>query len=291
MPPPTGISVEEIVAQVLSALEAQGVQLVRRTAGQPCPGPEPVRSTGGSAAESQPTRPDPVADSLTRTDLAKTSAAAGGDDGSPPSSVADDRFILRKRVITLNDIASLLPRVRYLVVPPRAVVSPAVLDELAQRSVTLVYADESESWQSSPAANGNSLIRLHIEVVSRRLKAAEIIDQLRREGILVSAEQGDCLVTASERLSRLLAEPTCLGAILTRHPSLAVCLANRHKVLRATWATSLGEMLENVADIGANVIVLDFRKHTVWQIIQILSRFIRLGPQNPPWQELLPAGP
>jgi hypothetical protein len=178
-------------------------------------------------------------------------------------------------------LADYLPKLRLLVVPPRAVISPAVVDELQRRSIELRYMGDSDfSSEGNSAAPGSP--QLVLEVVSRRFEPAELVRLLTREGIGVTLQQGDCLVTASQRLAKALYRSPACGAILTSHPVLAVCLANRYGVLRAAWANNLVEMAEHVTDIGANVLVLDFRKLTLWQLGQMLGRFVRLSPLKPP---------
>ena len=204
---------------------------------------------------------------------------------SSQGELSDGELLLRKRVITLSDVAEYLPKLRRLVIPARAILSPAVLDELTQRSVTVeCIEDDSPALPGTPTFAEK--VQIAIEVVSRRFQPAELLAQLSREGIKARAEQGECLVAATKRLAQAIPADCSLGAVLTRHPALAICLANRYPSLRATWANSVPEMLDHVQDVGANVLVLEIGKATLWHLTQILARFVRLGPQPPPLKEL-----
>lgn len=313
---PSGLKIDDIVRQVIAALREQGVAIAEEGSGR-----SPPSSTGGgdlsvsasapkeesasaqvnsspaSSAEAHEVRKatgtivtNRQAEDASSVREASTPSRPFPPVGSPTVAVDDGRCVLWKRVITLADIAALLPSTREIVVPPRAVISPAVQDELAERSIRVVFAEDHAPQTSAACGVPQEIDQLYVEVVSRRLEVATIVEPLRREGIRVSAARGECLVTASQRLAEQLASGKAAGVILTRHPPLAVCLANRHKALRATWAFSMSELLEHVAEIGANVLVLDFRKLSVWQMVQLMARFVRLGQQQPPWQELLPAG-
>ncbi|MDW8077373.1 MAG: hypothetical protein RMJ16_00640 [Thermoguttaceae bacterium] len=310
------INVDEIVRQVVAVLREQGVPIaaegpapapgtsdggLQRSSAEKAGGVHSDSSGGGTAPQLQPGPAKLVAGGLATSAPPQppSGSLAAARTGTPPAqereigakTLENHRCILRKRVITLADIAALLPGTRELVVPPKAVISPAVCDALAERSIRVVFAEEPSHQRLWATGDPKEIEHLYIEVVSRRLDPAVIVEPLRREGIPAEATRGDCLVAASQRLAERLGGGKSAGVILTRHLPLAVCLANRHKVLRATWALSMAELLDHVADIGANVLVLDFRKLSSWQMVQLIARFVRLGRQEPPWQELLPGGP
>jgi hypothetical protein len=246
--------------------------------------PSKISSAQGDAASSGPEESSPSAPG--KTDLPSSLASQPVATSSPSQSgFSDGELFLRKRVITLSDVAEYLPKLRRLIVPPRAILSPAVVDELTRRSVTVDYSLHTrEPVPVSPTSSEKP--QLTIEVVSRRFEPEELIAHLSREGITVRSQQGDCLVAATKRLAQAMPLEVPLGAVLTRHAPLAVCLANRHRNLRATWASSVNEMLEHVRDLGANVLVLELGKLSVWQLVQILAQFVRLGPQPCPIAEL-----
>ena len=296
------INLQAIVEQVLEVLRArgffppggdsaswsgaEGTRSPRQPALGLCTAGPPARQ---SSAEVPAISSGPDNSPSTATNE-KVSPQSSSSDSAPASrssqsEAPDGALILRKRVITLSDLSDYLPKLRRLIVPPRAILSPAVVDELAQRSVKVEYTSDSREAEFTSTTSAEK-VQIAIEVVSRRLQPAELLAQLSREGITARAEQGECLVAATKRLGQAIPGDCSLGAILTRHPALAICLANRHPSLRATWAGSVPEMLDHVQDVGANVLVLDIGKLSLWQLVQILARFVRLGPQPPPIEEL-----
>src|SRR5262245_45447302 len=59
---------------------------------------------------------------------------------APPTATQAD-FALVEKVVTMRSIEGRLHGIRRLIVPPKAVVTPAVCDELRQRQIELVRED------------------------------------------------------------------------------------------------------------------------------------------------------
>jgi hypothetical protein len=163
-----------------------------------------------------------------------------------------------------------LATARRLVVPPQAVVTPAVLDELRRRQMALVHAAPAES---RPAA----VPRLVLVAAPARGEPAAQIRALRDEGIDVEAHASDCLITATDLLAGEVVKPNTLGALWTRYAAAGGCLANRHPGVRAVLATDAAGTAAAAGAVGANVLVLDPAGGTAFQQKQILGEFCRGG--------------
>jgi hypothetical protein len=57
---------------------------------------------------------------------------------SHPPTAAPIELVITERVVTMRSIEGRLHGIRRLIVPPRAVVTPALQDELKQRQIELV---------------------------------------------------------------------------------------------------------------------------------------------------------
>ncbi len=69
---------------------------------------------------------------------------------APETPVASGDLVVRDRVVTLAGVGERLETARRLVVPPRAVVTPALRDELRRRKIVLAFAE----LRPTPASAG-----------------------------------------------------------------------------------------------------------------------------------------
>jgi len=245
------IDVEKMVREVLSDLGLAG------PAGPDVAG-QPQADAQSSPPTSSPTRHE-------------TTAPAA----SPSTS---GELVVRSSVVTMAELGDELTRVRRLVVPPQALVTPAVRDELARRNVTLVYD------RPARAASG-AKVRLVLTVLGSRFDPVPLGNALENEPIEIETRRADCLVAATDELARELAGPVSLGLLVSTYPAVAVCLANRHRGVRAVWGVDAGRLAADAASVGANLLVLDPSSTSFFQLKQMAIRFVRAGPAACP-QEL-----
>ena len=158
-------------------------------------------------------------------------------------------MILSCRVVTLSELTGKLASIRRLIVPPKAVVTPAVRDELHRQNVSLAFALPADE-----RAGGSP--RLVLVTAGRRFDPAKLIAAVGREGIVVESHASDCLIAATDLLAGEVASGETLGLLLTRHPAAAVCLANRHRGVRAASAADVATVAAAVQSVGANVLVI-----------------------------------
>lgn len=182
------------------------------------------------------------------------------------------RVVLEERVVTLAQLDGRLAGVREVVVLPRAVVTPAVADELRRHSVSLVRA-------AAPARPTETAAGVRVELwnVSRSFDAAPLVEHLRSGGCTPVEHQADCLVRTTNALAVEVHTDAALGLILTRHAAVALCLANRHAGVRAVTAGDVPTLHAAVEAVGANVLVLDWSKLSGFALKQLAAAFCRQG--------------
>lgn len=262
------VNIDQIVREVLAALASSEAgsatdngSLVGGTAGDDAGrgGRASVRDALGG--------PAPASGGVTRFSAAKSTA--------PENGQPADELRLAGGVVALADIKDRLDRIRRVVVPVRTVVTPAVRDELRRRGVTLVRVDHAAR---RPATG----LRLVVRILGSRFDPATITAALEGEPVDVRPERRDCLVASTDELARELAEPNTAGLIVSTHPAMALRLAGRHRNLRAVWGVDFGRLERDLADIGANVLVVDPRATSPYQIRRMLVDFCRRGPAECP---------
>ncbi len=195
--------------------------------------------------------------------------------GGTGSSASGAEIVLQRRVVTLADLPERLEGVRRVVVPPKAVVTPTVHDELRKRHIHLVYAE------SKP---GKAPGRAPVTIVSMGSPwdPAPLIKALESEGLAVQSQHVDCLVEATDRLAKDLAGGQAMGVLLTRHAAAGLCLANRLAGVRAIRGSSTDAVAAEAEAVGANLLVLDPSAIGLFTSQQIVLRFLRGGPRHCP---------
>ncbi len=191
----------------------------------------------------------------------------------PPARPAGD-MVITDRVVTLAGVGDQLGAARRLVVRPRAVVTPAVRDELRRRNITLVVEEPEES---APGAG-----RVALTVLGPRIDPAPLVDELTRLGMTVDLQRFDCLIRATNDMAARLASAAAAGVLLCNYGAVAMCLANRHKGVRAVLATDESRTASDIVSVGANMVVAEPRRMAPDAMQRILTAFCRQGPGKCP---------
>ncbi len=181
-----------------------------------------------------------------------------------PSPLSPD-FHIAARVVTMNEIAGRLASARRVVVSREAIVTPAVRDELLRCGIALEYADD--------AANCRPTVRLAIVASGTDFDPASLMAALTREGFSVECTSSDCLIAATDQLAAEASKPDTLGVLLTRHAAAALCLANRLPGVRAIFAIDAPSVAAAASAVGANVLVVDPRAGSFFQLKQMVTEF------------------
>jgi hypothetical protein len=202
-------------------------------------------------------------------------AGAGVAQSHAGTEKADGEFVLSCRVVTVSEVAGRLGTMRRLVVPARAVVTPAVRDELRRRDIRLVYA------APAPAAAGYT-VRLCLLSVGRPFEPAPLAAALAAEGVEMQAGALDCLLAATDRLALEVVQEGTLGLLLTEHTAAALCLANRRRGVRAILGADAAAVAAAAAAVGANLLVVDPAATGSFPLKQMAAEFCRGGTRRCP---------
>jgi len=227
--------------------------------------------------------PEPGAETAETVQPGEVSASstppAGAPGGATPSQAASSpsngELVVLSQVVTMSELEGRLDGVRRLVVPPQAVVTPSVRDELHRKRIALQFD------QPVPTP-GAACVRLVMTVLGSRFDPAPLIRALNGEGIEIETHRTDCLVAATDPLAGEVAKPNTLGLVVSTYPAVALCLANRHEGVRAMLGIDVGTVDAEAATVGANVLVVNSRTTSLFPMRQMISRFCRGGPRECP---------
>lgn len=247
MAPPT-INIDDVVREVLA-------QLGLAPAAGVAPNGEAV-ANGASCSASQSPSVASVASPLPAAQVAPKVAAGG-----------NGEFVVQSRVVALAELKDRLSGVRKLVVPPQAIVTPAVRDELRRRNIALVFG------KKDAAMARESDMRLVLMVTHGSLDPAGLVGGLKTEGIAVEVQTSDCLIRATDELAAELSQGETLGVLATPYVPAALCLANRMAGLRAVIGLDARTVAADTASVGANLLVVNPAGLGLFQLRQLVSRF------------------
>jgi hypothetical protein len=191
-----------------------------------------------------------------------------------PAAPGGDLFV-DSRVVTLESIAGRLTGAKQLMVPPGALVTPSVRDELRRKGVVLVRGTATAGVRKEPP-------RVLLVVGRTRQDPAAAVQMLTGEGIDVQTETSDCMIASTDKLAAAVAAGQALGLLWTRRTAAGLCLANRHAGVRAVLATAVQATAAAVSAVGANVLVVDPTAGTAYEKNQILRDFCLGGIRSCP---------
>jgi len=178
------------------------------------------------------------------------------------------------RVVSLEELKK-LGDVKRLIVPEKAVVTPAVRDEIRKRNIELVTEKEA----ASPKAEQFQVwLGLHLQ--KKEPKAA--IDFLAKNYALEKAAFECILRTVEAATEKLAASPQTLGVILSGYSALAICVANRQPTLSAVLGIDAATLKTDAKQIGANLLVIDPERSGPYKTQSLLKAFLADGVRKVP---------
>jgi hypothetical protein len=227
---------------------------------------EVLRALGASAAPPSPPVPLPSG-----TD--RTLVERGGPDAG--SARTEGQLVVSERVVTLAQLDGRLSGVKQVVVPPQAIVTPAVHDELARRNVTLTFASDQ------PASPADAL-RLVVVAMGTKFDPARLVAALKKSPLLVVPHTLDCVMASCDLLAHQIGQAKTLGLLLTRYTPAALCLANRLAGVRAVTAADAATVRRVAKQVGANLLVVDPEAGSLFALRQMVMEFCRDGVRQCP---------
>ena len=187
----------------------------------------------------------------------------------------EGQLVVCERVVTLAQLDGRLSGVKQVVVPPHAIVTPAVHDELARRNVTLTF---SLDQPSVPA----DTLRLVVVATGTKFDPARLVASLKKSPLLVVPHTLDCVMASCDLLTHQLGQGKTLGLLLTRYTPAALCLANRLAGVRAVTAADAASVRRSAKQVGANLLVADPEAGSLFALRQIVTEFCRDGVRQCP---------
>jgi len=200
----------------------------------------------------------------------------------PPRTDCPPRIELDQTLVTLNLLEDRLDGISELALKPRAVITPAARDFIKQKNVRVVPLRASKvDATKTPAgelavgiADCNGSVVTIKQLQNALPQAINVLDG-RDTVELVHAVRRHALQHGR-------------GLIVTSKSATALCIANRIGAVRAVCATNVKQLQHALAEVGANVAIIDPTGRSTWQQLQ-LARCFASAWHVPCPQELMEA--
>ncbi len=172
---------------------------------------------------------------------------------------------LSHRVVSLAQLGEQLQGVRRLVVPPRAIVTPAVHDELRRNGIALQRDGEGTGVAGESDSRWRVLVGVHeAEFDAPGLLAGH--PSIHCEVELIEPGKLDMLL---RRFARRLNAAHTLGLVISSAPHVVACEANRCSVFRAAVVCNADEAADACRTLNANLFaVYDTSLARLWQLVR-----------------------
>jgi len=162
--------------------------------------------------------------------------------------------------------------VKRLLVPAKAVITPAARDLLRDRKIQVTRGTGSGS---KAMVTGSLLVGL----AETNFDATKLVARLRETGVEVEQLARTGLATVSAEIGEGVALSGKLGLILTGNGSAAACLANRRRGVRAVLASRIEDVERAVKTMGANLLVVEPARVSLFELRRSVEAFCR-GPRT-----------
>ena len=178
------------------------------------------------------------------------------------------------RVVSLAELGK-LGDVKRLIVPEKAVITPAVRDEIRKRNIEIVTETKAPSHKAEKL---NVWLALHLQ----KKEPAAITDFLAKNYGFEKAAF-ECILKTIDAASEKLAAPEqTLGIILSGYSAAAMCVAHRKRNIRAVLGTEPALLKTDADQIGANLLVVDPVRSGPFKTQSLLKTFLADGVRKIP---------
>jgi len=159
--------------------------------------------------------------------------------------------------------------------PADSLLTPAARDWMKDHPVPVAWEDEADGTGQLAVVMDPSRqeLRLMRTMLDRQGGLAEVIEPESGRNGMVAATRQLCGAVAGGRVAK--------GVLFVQDGALPVCLANKHRGIRAALGLNVPTVEDACREIGINVLVLEYPTLTTYQMKQMIDR-LREGAASAP---------
>ncbi|UCD27999.1 MAG: RpiB/LacA/LacB family sugar-phosphate isomerase [Planctomycetota bacterium] len=155
-----------------------------------------------------------------------------------------------------------------------AIITPAAHDWFREHSVPVAWEDGEKRTGTLAVVMNPSLpeMRAMRTMLDRIGGLVEVIEPADGKGGMVSATRRLC--------EAIVRNQVCKGVVFAVDGAMPVCVANKHKGIRASLGVGVPMVEEACRELGINVLVLEYPTQTTFQMRQMIDRLINCSTQG-----------
>jgi len=176
-----------------------------------------------------------------------------------------------KKIVTAADLEGRLSGIKRLLVQRGAVVTPSARDELRKHGVAI----------ASTVLGGKQTSTIHLAMAETNFRTDSLLALLTSEGLTVQEQAAGSLLNVIDDLCKTVATGNQRGLLLTGVPAAALCVANRQNGVRAVLGTSLADFALARAAVAANLLVIDPKGRSLFELRQLTRELLQGGDTCP----------
>lgn len=201
--------------------------------------------------------------------LRESDATTEAEQVRPTAGDSANDVVIPQRVVTLETLKNKLNGAKRVVVPTGAVITPAVRDELRERNVAIVFTGPDAAVTTAIPSGG-----LLVAAVATEFDPLAVV-----RGVVPNVERmtGSEMIAVVAAMSKAVGERKQLGLLVTGSTAPALCWANRHRGIRAVLGTSVTDVAEACESVGANLLIVNPKKHSLFEMRAMVREFTRIG--------------
>jgi hypothetical protein len=187
---------------------------------------------------------------------------------------AGGQVSLGDRVVSVELLRDRLQDARAIQVRPGAIITPAARDYLRERDIEVTTRNEQPS-----TARSSILI---LAAAAERFDMAALTPLLG--SVVAEAETiptGAFMAVIEQTLAKFT-NGDRLGVLFTDRAAAALCIANRNRKVRAVQAAGVECVREAADAVGANLLVIDPRGRSQFEMARMIKEFHAVGPASCP---------
>lgn len=184
---------------------------------------------------------------------------------------AGGELVLSGKIVSVAELENRLRGVTRVVVQRGAIFTPAARDELRKHQVAIASA--------VPATKTAGGARLVLGVAETSYEPASLVTMLRGDGWQVERLPQLGLIRVVEKLCEPIVKGGQFGLLITEQTAAALCLANRHRGVRAAHGSDAKAVAAANAALAVNLLVIDPTGKNQFELKQ-MTRACLSGPSN-----------
>lgn len=213
-------------------------------------------------------------ETIVREVIRRLREAQGGTDNDNKTIAGTQRvatsLAVTDRVVTLATLDGKLTGIQNIVVPARAIVTPAARDELKQRKITI---DRTANATHKNVAKQSLASGLTVAVAASGVCEVELRKLLGTSVNVVKQPAGDEVASVKTLGESVVAGGR--GVLITSTPAAAVMLANRVSGVRAAYGFSFPAIRRAKDEIDANLLIIEPAGKSAAELVGMIAEFER----------------